>query len=130
MARNKNKEKFFDKFSNKMSKIAGLISAILIIVSFSTGIVSWLSNQISKDISDRITALETEVKAANVRTETQITRLELLNLMQNQPENVAEIEKVAKHYFRDLGGDWYATGLYSKWCAKYGGDPKIVAGVD
>ncbi len=130
MAKDKNKEKLFDKFSNKMSKIAGLISAILIIVSFSAGIVSWFSNQISKDISDRITALETEVKAANARTETQITRLELLNLMQNQPENVAEIEKVAKHYFRDWGGDSCATGLDSKRCSEYGGVPKMVAGVD
>lgn len=129
MAKNKDKEKLIDKISSKLSKLAGVISAVLIIVSASTGVTTWISSQLTKDISDRMTAIETEVKSANLKTETQITRLELLNLVQNQPENTAEIEKVARHYFQDLGGDWYATGIYSKWCARFGGDPSIAAGV-
>lgn len=129
MAKGKNKEKTLDKISGNMSKIAGIISALLVIVSATTGAMSWVSEQLSADISSKFASLESEIKTANTKTETQITRLELLNLIHNQPENIAEIEKIAKYYFQDLGGDWYMTGIYSKWCSQYGGDPKIAAGV-
>lgn len=129
MAKSKNKEKTLDKISGNMSKIAGIISALLVIVSATTGAMSWVSEQLSADISSKFASLESEIKTANAKTETQITRLELLNLIHNQPENTAEIEKIAKYYFQDLGGDWYMTGIYSKWCSQYGGDPRIAAGV-
>lgn len=45
-----------------------------------------------------------------------------MNLIQNQPTNKVEVEKVARHYFVDLGGDWYASSFYSKWAAEYEGD--------
>lgn len=129
MAKSKNKEKTLDKISGNMSKIAGIISALLVIVSATTGAMSWVSEQLSADISSKFASLESEIKTANAKTETQITRLELLNLIHNQPENTAEIEKIAKYYFQDLGGDWYMTGIYSKWCSQYDGDPRIAAGV-
>ena len=43
-------------------------------------------------------------------------------------KNEAEIEKVARYYFVKLDGDWYMTGLYSKWAKEYNGDVSFIAG--
>lgn len=123
------KRKFFDGFSEKTKKIAGLVSAIMVIIGALTGALGWVNTQLQDVIAGQMADLKNTVQQSDDRQNQQITRLELMELMNNQPENVAEIEKVAKHYFQELNGDWYMTGLYSKWCHEYGGDPSIAAGV-
>lgn len=123
------KRKFFDRFNEKTKKIAGLVSAIMVIIGALTGVLGWVNTQLQDVIAGQMTDLKNTVQQSDARQNQQITRLELMELMNNQPENVAEIEKVAKHYFQELNGDWYMTGLYSKWCHEYGGDPSIAAGV-
>lgn len=123
------KRKFFDRFNEKTKKIAGLVSAIMVIIGALTGALGWVNTQLQDVIANQMADLKNTVQQSDDRQNQQITRLELMELMNNQPENVAEIEKVAKHYFQELNGDWYMTGLYSKWCHKYGGDPSIAAGV-
>ena len=59
-------------------------------------------------------------------TERSLTRIELMLLIQHDPANTFEIEKVARHYFVDLGGNWYMAALYSDWAATYGGDTSFV----
>lgn len=120
--------KMLDKASDHLGKIAGIISAVIVIVGAVTGAVSWLNGQVQAVISAQISDLKSEVQNNQQKTEVQITRLELLNLIHNQPKNAAEIEKVAKRYFQELDGDWYATNLYSAWCQEYGGDPSIAVG--
>ena len=44
----------------------------------------------------------------------------------NNLYHVVEIEEVARHYFYDIGGDWYMSELYSNWAKTYGGNPEIV----
>ena len=123
------KRKFFDRFSEKTKKIAGLVSAIMVIIGALTGALGWVNTQLQDVIASQIADLKNTVQQSDDQQNQQITRLELMELINNQPENVAEIEKVAKHYFQELNGDWYMTGLYSKWCHEYGGDPSIAAGV-
>lgn len=123
------KRKFFDRFSEKTKKIASLVSAIMVIIGALTGALGWVNTQLQDVIAGQMADLKNTVQQSDARQNQQITRLELMELMNNQPENVAEIEKVAKHYFQELNGDWYMTGFYSKWCHEYGGDPSIAAGV-
>lgn len=127
---NKAKRKLFDRVSERTSKVASLISAALVILGALTGIVSWATSQFTNAISSQMSEFREEVQAADKKTEVQITRLELMTLIDTQPENVAEIEKVAKHYFKDLGADWYMTSIYSSWAKEHGGDISIVIGVD
>lgn len=127
---NKAKRKLFDRVSERTSKVASLISAALVILGALTGMVSWATSQFTNAISSQINEFREEVQAADKKTEVQITRLELMTLINTQPENIAEIEKVARHYFLDLGADWYMTSIYSSWARKYGGDISIVIGVD
>ena len=127
---NKAKRKLFDRVSERTSKVASLISAALVILGALTGIVSWATSQFTNAISSQMSEFREEVQAADKKTEVQITRLELMTLINTQPENVAEIEKVARHYFLDLGADWYMTSIYSSWAREHGGDISIVIGVD
>ena len=123
------KSSLYDKADGKIKRIAATIGAITVIWGAFSGLLSWSSMQIQQAISDQIADIRGEVQEFFLKTETQTTRLELLSLMQNQPTNVAGIEKIANHYFHDLGGDWYVTDIYSQWCKEYGGDPSITIGV-
>lgn len=127
---NKAKRKLFDRVSDRTSKVASLISAALVILGALTGVVSWAASQFTNAISSQMNEFREEVQASDKKTEVQITRLELMTLINTQPENVAEIEKVARHYFLDLGADWYMTSIYSSWAREHGGDISIVIGVD
>lgn len=121
-------KKVFDRVNDQAGKVAGLVSSAIVIIGAITGVITWMNGQVQNAISSQISDLKTTVQTSDKSQNQQITRLELMELMNNQPDNVAEIEKVAKHYFQDLGGNWYMTGLYSKWCQKYGGDPSIAVG--
>jgi hypothetical protein len=54
-------------------------------------------------------------------------RTQLLLLLLMQPEEQTEILTIAEHYFvkppEGLGGNWYMTGLFSKWCDAHGIEP-------
>lgn len=42
-------------------------------------------------------------------------RIQLMLLIQNQPENIDSILKLAETYFMKLHGDWYMTSEFKKW---------------
>ena len=123
------KGSFYDKADKNIQRWARTIGAIITIVGAILGLCTWISSQFQGVISSQINQLRTEIQDADKQTNIQITRLELLTLINTQPENVAEIEKVAKHYFQELGADWYMTKIFSDWCKEYGGDPTIIIGV-
>lgn len=122
------KKSFYDMFDKKAQRIAGTISAILVIGGALFGVGNWINNQVTSAISSQIQDFRQEVKASDNRQDQAITRLELMNLIQNDPTNVAGIEKLARYYFGDLQGNQYMTGVYSNWCREYGGDPSIAVG--
>lgn len=122
------KKSFYDMFDKKAQRIAGTISAMLVIGGALFGVGNWINNQVTSAISSQIQDFRQEVKASDNRQDQAITRLELMNLIQNDPTNVAGIEKLARYYFGDLQGNQYMTGMYSNWCREYGGDPSIAVG--
>lgn len=129
MANTKNqKKKILDIFSDRTNKLASIISAMLVIIGVLTGAISWISNHFTSAISAQIEEFRQEVKASDQRQDQAITRLELINLIHNDPTNIAGIEKLARYYFSDLNGNQYMSGIYSRWCQEYGGDPSIAIG--
>lgn len=122
------KKSFYDLFDKRAQRIAGTISAILVIGGALFGVGNWINNQVTSAISNQIQEFRQEVKVSDNRQDQAITRLELMNLIQNDPTNVAGIEKLARYYFGDLQGNQYMTGMYSNWCREYGGDPSIAVG--
>ena len=54
-------------------------------------------------------------------------RTQLLLLLLMQPDEQAEILTIAEHYFvkppEGLGGNWYMTGLFAKWCDAHDIEP-------
>ena len=125
----KAKGSFYDRFDKRAQRIAGTISAILVIGGALFGAGAWIKDQITGSISTQISDFRQEVKSSDNSQNQAITRLELLNLMQSDPYNTVAIEKLARYYFGELNGDQYMTGKYSDWAREYGGDTSIVIGV-
>lgn len=128
MANKPAKKKLLDKVGDKTTKIAGLVSAFLVITGAITGAVSWVSGQFTSAVSSQIDEFRKEVVASDQTQNQAITRLELTNLIKNDPYNVVAIEKMARYYFIELDGDQYMTSMYSEWAREYGGDMTIVIG--
>lgn len=116
----------YDKTDKKIQKWSKTVGALIVLIGAVASVSTWVSNQFQNAIAAQIAGLRAEVQALDKRTDQQITRLELANLIHNQPHNKAEIEKVARYYFIKLDGDWYMTGLYSTWAKEYDGDVSFI----
>lgn len=46
-------------------------------------------------------------------------RIQLLMILENQPNNIDTILKLAETYFVILHGDWYMTSEFNKWAKKH-----------
>lgn len=118
----------YDKTDKKIQKWSKTVGALIVLIGAVASVSTWVSNQFQNVIATQIAGLRAEVQALDKRTDKQITRLELANLIHNQPNNNTEIEKVARYYFVNLDGDWYMTGLYSNWAKEYNGDVSFIIG--
>lgn len=114
------------KLSERVVKASQVVTAFTVLIGAITGIYTWLDNRFINRVSEQIEDLRVEMEASDESTDRKLTRLELMNLIQNQPTNIAEVERVAKHYFVDCNGDWYATKFYSEWATAYGGDTSFI----
>lgn len=124
------KQTLYDKADKRLQRWAGTIAAILVIVGALTGTLSWLQSQFANAVSSQISDFQQETRDADLKHEQAVTRLELMMLMEHDPENVVAIEQIAKHYFDELKGDKYMTSKYSAWAKQYGGDMTMVIGAD
>lgn len=78
-----------------------------------TAIINALGNRKS-----RLKAVETkldEIEKKLTKTEKDELRTQLLLLLSDYPDNDEGIMTLAKHYFGDLHGNWYATSLFNTW---------------
>lgn len=117
----KKSEKFKIKnWPQKLKDIAALISAVIVIGGALIGGGKWLLMEINSSTNSRVDALEAKIDDNYAKDELATTRLELMVLMEHDPDNVIEIEKLARHYFLDLKGNSYLTSVFSKWCREYG----------
>ena len=124
------KDSLYDKTDKKLQRMSKTVGAVIVLIGAASGICAWVSNQFQNVISEQISAFQEETRAANARQEQSITRVELLTLMTQDPENKAAIEKMARYYFKSLDGDLWMTSRYSSWAKAYGGDITIIVGVD
>lgn len=123
----------WDNVDKWAKRILGAIATIGTVVGIVTGITSWVTVQIDNHLDDKVQAIVKQIETLDAKSDEadhklqlSNTRLELNTLIAHTPENVLEIEKVARHYFIDLGGDWYMSQIYSTWARKYGGDLTFV----
>lgn len=122
------KKSLYDKADKKLQRWATTIGAIIVIGGAITAVCSWASSQFANAVSSQISDFQQETREANTKSEQATTRIELMVLMEHDPENVVAIERMATHYFQELNGDLYMTQKYSDWAKKYGGDTSIVVG--
>lgn len=120
--------KKYDKADKKLQRLSKTIGAIVAIISVIMGACSWVNGQFQQAVAVQINEFREESRAADRKQEQAIARLELMNLIQNDPTNKAAIEKMARYYFIVLDGDLYVTGKYSEWAEQYGGDISIIIG--
>ena len=123
------KTSLYDKADGKVQRWAKTISALIVILGAAMGVCSWVSNQFANAVTVQISSFQKEMEQANTRHEQTITRVELIALIEHDPDNTAAIEKIAKYYFRDLNGDSYMLQKYSNWAKQYGGDINVIIGV-
>lgn len=111
--------------SDHLAVVVAIITSLTAIGGAGIAACNWVVNTVSAQSNQRIDQLQDDMKQHQQTQEQAITRLELMTLIQNDPYNKVEIEKLARHYFIDLSGNAYMSGVYSKWCEQYGGDISI-----
>lgn len=130
-------ESRWDSADKWLKRIIGTSGSLMIIVGAVVGSFNWglsqVNSQIVEIVEQQISPLSTEVREIKEQvdesahdTRLSTTRLELNTLITHSPTNILEIEKIAKHYFVELGGDWYMSQIYSDWAREYGGDLTFV----
>lgn len=122
------KKSLYDKADGKVQKWAKTISAIAVIIGAMAGVCSWASNQFAEAVSRQISAFQQETREADAEMQQSITRIELLSLMEHDPENTVAIEKLAKYYFTVLKGDKWMSERYSRYAKEHGLDESFVVG--
>lgn len=119
----KPKEKMSEKIIKKTKSLADVIAAVGIIGAAAVGVGTWCVTQINAGTNQKLDTIIEKVDKA----ELDATRSQLLALMGDYPDNESEILKVADYYFNGLDGDWYMTGLFTRWAESRGIDvTKIV----
>lgn len=122
------KKSLYERTDKRLQRISGTIGAIIAIVGAASGVFGWIQSQFTAAISSQIDDFRQEVKSSDEAQNQAITRLELMNLIKNDPTNVVAIEKMGRYYFGELDGDQYMTAMFSNWAKEYGGDASIVIG--
>ena len=124
----------WDNLDKGVQKWATRLGAIATIVGVLVAGGGWLIHQVDNAVAMRIETqtesiqqevqkLSDKVENQDRETELQLTRLELMMLIETDPENIVGIERLARHYFSPpLDGNSYMTSYYTKWAKLYGGD--------
>lgn len=117
----------YDKADKKLQRISGTVGAIVAIIGATSGLFGWIQSQFTNAISTQINDFRQEVKASNDSQDLAIMRLELMNLIQNSPDNIVEIEMLGKKYFNPpYNGDSYMSVIYSEWARARGLDTSFI----
>ena len=90
---------------------AGLFSLIQFLVTRHDTKKSDLTG-IKKELAD--------LNASQLDTKIRVTRIELTNLMQNDPDNLDAILQVAETYFIEMDGNAYIHAMFEKWANAHG----------
>lgn len=115
----------FKDAPKKVQDTATFIGAVIAIGTALVGAGRWIVSEVNASTNARMDAIEQKIDDNQKNNNLAIMRLELMNLMQTDPENVVEIERVGRDYF-SAGGDYYMSGLFSKWAQTHGADATFV----
>lgn len=120
----KSKKATFSKIAEWLRTTAGIITSIGVVAGAIIAIGAWSTNLLLSDVNKKLDDVTAQMNDIKLDT----TRAQLLTLISNYPDNESEIMKVAKYYFKDLGGDWYMTDIFVRWADSRGIDfTKIVS---
>ena len=122
------KKSLYDKADGKIQKWAKTASAVAIIIGAITGVCSWVSHQFANAVSSQIDSFQQEVREADEELQQSVTRVELLELMEHDPDNTVAIEKLARYYFVELKGDKWMSERYSSYAKEHGLNETFVVG--
>ena len=121
------------KLSTKLERVRkhlDAIAAVTVAIGTLGGAIvaagDWIISEVSAQSNQRIDQLQDEINDHQKAQQLVATRVELMLLMEHDPTNKVEIERLARHYFVDLGGNAWMSSRYSRWCAEYGGDISVV----
>ena len=95
--------------------LSALISGIFNLISN--------SNKRRKEIADQLIIINHRLETIEnnqAKAEKDQCRTQLLLLIADYPDEMAEIMKLAEHYFGDLKGNWYLTSLFNRWLEEKG----------
>lgn len=121
------KKSLYDKADKKLQRISGTVGAAVVIMGAMSGVFGWIQSQFTNAISTQINEFRQEVKTSNDSQDLAIMRLELMNLIQNNPDNTVEIEMLGKKYFNPpYNGDSYMSVVYSQWANQRGLDTSFI----
>ena len=119
------KQTLYDKADKRIRKWAGTVGAVLVLLGAVTGAVSWVSSQFTNAVSAQIEELKAQIEQADEKQNLAIMRLELMNLIENDPDNTIEIEILGKKYFQAGGNSWM-SGYYSRYAKAHGLDTSFI----
>lgn len=109
--------------------ISGVVSGIAIAVlgmgaGFATLLQFLITRRDAKN--DRLAAIEERLDTmakSQQENERNMTRMQLLLMMSDYPQETQEILMIAEHYFTPppggSGGNWYATALFNNWLKEH-----------
>ena len=77
-------------------------------------------NDTLKSIKDKVDEIEKNM----IKNERDTLRTQMIVMIALHPGEKSEILELAKHYFVDLKGNWFATPIFNKWCEKQNIEPE------
>lgn len=126
-------ESRWDNADRWIKRIIGAVTTLGVIAGMFAGLFGWGLGKLDGFVDQKLESLTTQISALEEKLDSDSyisaqsrTRLELNMLITHSPTNIVEIEKVARYYFVELGGDWYMSQIYSTWAKEYGGDYTFV----
>lgn len=113
-------------FEWDVAKVTAIVS-IVVILAFAVGYaIDRAINRINQNLDKRLVGIKEDIAkneaAAQERSRAHdlaLCRLELSDLMNNDPDNTVAIRKKARHYFCELNGNDGMSDRYSTWSRKY-----------
>lgn len=113
-------------FGWETSKVTAVVSIIVVAISVSGYVIDRAINKINENLDSKLAGIKEDIakneEAAQARSRTHdrsLCRLELSDLMNNDPDNTVAIRKKAHHYFCELQGNDWMGDRYSQWATQY-----------
>jgi hypothetical protein len=115
--------KVFGWDTDKTTAIVAIIVGIALLIGWG---VDKAIRKVNKNLDERLDIIRSDIakneaaaKERSSRHDRALCRLELSDLLTNDPNNVIVIEKKAHHYFYDLNGNDGMGERYSIWAKEY-----------